>query len=406
MTAREVIRWCRQLATHSEHPGGITRTCLSAPMRLVHRDLSEWMTRIGMTTAVDAAGNLRGVRAASTDNAARLFLGSHLDTVPDAGAFDGVLGVVWAIALIESLQNAPLPFEIEVLGFSDEEGVRFGTPFIGSRALIGTLDDTLLDGRDAAGISLRDALDDFGADLSALHRSRAGAKALGYLECHIEQGPVLEQLDRPLGLVKAIVGQTRAEIKFIGQARHAGTTPMSLRHDAVAGAAEWILAVERAATETRGAVATVGRVDVTPGAGNVIAKEGRVSVDVRHADDATRQQLVTTLREAAATIAARRGLTHHWDTRLDQPAVATDADMSGRLARAADTAGAPLVRMTSGAGHDAMIMATRMPVAMLFVRSAGGISHHPDEDVREEDVAVALDVGRQFIIDLAEKRLA
>jgi allantoate deiminase len=181
---------------------------------------------------------------------------------------------------------------------------------------------------------------------------------------------------------------------------------MSLRHDAVAGAAEWILTVERVASETRGAVATVGRVDVSPGAGNVIAHESRASLDVRHADDTTRQQLVTTLHEAAAAIAARRGLTHHWDTRLDQRAVATDADLSGRLASAAETVGAPLMRMTSGAGHDAMIMATRMPVAMLFVRSPGGISHHPDEDVREEDVAAALNVGRQFILDLAETRFA
>jgi allantoate deiminase len=381
--AQTVIARCRTLAEYSEEPGFTTRTFLSQPMHAVHGCLRSWMERAAMRVEVDHAGNLRGCYPASRPHAPRLLIGSHLDTVPRAGAFDGILGVVLGVALVEALAGRHLGFEIEVIGFSEEEGVRFGIPFIGSRALVGDVDDALLGG----GVS--DAIAAFGLDPGRINEAQASPDALGYLEFHIEQGPVLDRMNLPLGVVEAIVGQSRGDVVFEGSANHAGATPMNLRHDALAGASEWIGAVEREAHETPGLVATVGRLDVSPGAGNVIAGVAKASLDVRHADDAVRRDAVSRLLDCARQIAARRGLRVRWEPRLDQPAVAMDPGLMSLFP--------PAHRMTSGAGHDAMIMARRMPAAMLFVRSPGGISHHPDETVLAEDVAAALEAGMGFL---------
>ncbi len=380
--ARAVIRCCRDLARHSEEPGFTTRTFLSEPMRAVHADLSAWMTRAGMDVGVDAAGNLRGIYAASFRDAPRLFIGSHLDTVPRAGAFDGILGVVIGIMLVDMLEGERLPFSIEVVGFSEEEGVRFGVPFIGSRALAGTCDEALLGRRDAAGRCVSDAIREYGLDPNQMDAARVADRAIGYLEFHIEQGPVLEHLGLPLGVVDAIVGQSRVDVTFTGASGHAGTTPMRARLDALAGAAEWIGRVEQEALDTPGLVATVGRIEAQPGATNVIAGECRASLDIRHADDGVRVAARDRLHDAAREIASRRGLTVGWEPRLDQEAVAMDARLVAALTRAVGQAGASCVPLSSGAGHDAMILATRMPAAMLMLRSPGGISHHPDESVR------------------------
>jgi allantoate deiminase len=402
--AREAIRWCRQLAELSETRVDTTRFCLSKPMREVHTALASWMARTGMKVRVDAIGNIRGVYAGALPqaphDAPRLFIGSHLDTVPNAGAFDGVLGVVMAVALVEMLENRRLPFWIEVIGFSDEEGVRFGVPFLGSRALAGTFDASLLDRKDTHGRSLREAVRDFGLDPDRIADAQAASGALGYLEFHIEQGPVLDTLDLPLAVVDAIAGQSRADVTFAGMAGHAGTTPMKLRKDALAGAAAWIGEVEREALAISGLVATVGRIEVDPGAGNVIPGRCLVSLDVRHPVDRTREGAVERLSTAAAEIASRRGLTVAWESRLDQGSVAMDPKMAAVLDRAIEQAGSPAHRMTSGAGHDAMILASRMPVGMVFLRCAGGISHHPAESVREEDVAAGLEAGVKFIDQL------
>jgi allantoate deiminase len=400
-TARYVIAGCRRLADFSEEPGRTTRTFLSPPMRDVHGYLTAWMQRAGMSVRIDDAGNLRGVYPASSPGKPRLFIGSHLDTVTDAGAFDGVLGVVLAIALVDRLQHRALPFSIEVVGFSEEEGVRFGVPFIGSRALAGTLDDDVLARVDGHGRSIADAIRDYGLDPSCVANARVEDDAIGYLECHIEQGPVLDHHGSPLGIVNAIVGQSRATATFTGSATHAGTTPMSARQDAVAGAAEWITAVEALAIRTPGLVATVGRVIAHPGASNVIAGVCAGSLDVRHASDETRVTAVATLHDTAHQIASRRHLTVQWDTQLDQRSVAMSPVLVSALERAVATQGLPLHRLDSGAGHDAMILAARMPVAMLFLRSPGGISHHPDEAVLESDVAHALGAGLAFLDDLA-----
>ena len=403
--AGEVIRWCRQLAKLSEEPNAITRTCLSKPMRDVHTALAVWMARVGMTVRVDALGNLRGVYPPRLSPvpvavAPRFYIGSHLDTVPNGGAFDGVLGMVLAVALIEMLGEKRFPFAIEVVGFSDEEGVRFGAPFLGSRALAGIFDTALLERTDRKGRSLREAIRHFGLDPGRIPDAQAPANAMGYLEFHIEQGPVLENLNLPLAVVDVISGQTRAELTFDGVAGHAGTTPMKMRKDALACAAAWMTAVEREALTTSGLVATVGKITVEPGAGNVVPGRATASLDVRHPDDRMRKTAVERLLKAADDVATHRGLKMTSELRLEQASVAMDSRLAAMLDRALEQSGAPPHRMSSGAGHDAMVLAAKMPVGMLFLRCEGGISHHPAENVRVEDVAAALEAGLRFLGDL------
>jgi allantoate deiminase len=374
-------------------------------MRDVQTALASWMARAGMTVRVDAIGNIRGVWPTGASRAAapapRLYIGSHLDTVPNAGAFDGVLGVVLAVALVERLAGTKLPFAIEVVGLSDEEGVRFSAPFLGSLALAGSFDMTLLDRVDAAGRTMRDAIRAFGLEPNRIPDVQAPPGALGYLEFHIEQGPVLDNLNLPLAVVDVVSGQCRVDVTFTGMAAHAGTTPMRMRKDALAGAAEWVNEVEREALIVPGLVATVGRIEAEPGASNVIARRCAVSLDVRHPADEMRKTAADRLENAAREIAARRGLQLAWEPRLDQRSVAMDPSFAAMLDRAVERTGSPAHRMPSGAGHDAMIMGTRMPAGMLFLRCAEGISHHPDESVREEDVAAALDAGLVFLGELA-----
>jgi allantoate deiminase len=399
--AREVIRRCRMLAACSDEPGFTTRTFLSDSMRKVHGMMGVWMTAAGMEVRVDPAGNLRGVYAGESTDARRLLVGSHLDTVPHAGAFDGVLGVVMGLSLVESLHGTRLPYGIEVIGFSDEEGIRFGMPFIGSRALVGELDARLLAVQDADEVSVAQAIRNFKLDPSRMVDARADANPLGYLEFHIEQGPLLESVDCPLAVVDRISGRTCADVTFTGAAGHAGTTPMTSRRDAVAGAAEWIGCVEAHARGTKGLVATTGRIEAEPGAANVIAGRCRVSVDVRDADDTVRMVAVERLRLAAQEISARRRLHVDWTSRVDQSSAAMDPQLVAMLSRALQAAGAPMTVMSSGAGHDAMVLAPYMPTAMLFIRTPGGISHHPDESVNESDVALAFETGVNFLKELS-----
>ncbi len=446
MHAQEIIDRCRALAALSETPGGLLRTFLSPPMREVHGLLGQWMEAAGMQVWTDAAGNLRGSYPAWAGGvptgpacptplagqcgaggprapgappacqlpsaaappkppcapARRLLLGSHLDTVPNAGAFDGVLGVVLASALVDALGGRRLPFSIEVAAFSEEEGVRFGVPFIGSRALAGTLDAALLSRRDAAGISVEEAIRAFGLDPARLPEARLDGGVFGYLEFHIEQGPVLESLGLPLGVVTSIAGQSRLTVNFRGQANHAGTTPMHLRRDALAAAARWISVVERRARANPGLTATVGAVEVRPGAANIVPGEVHASLDVRHPDDAVRRRSTAALLDAARRIAARSGVAVEWQPHLDQAATACDPCLVAALSRAVAAAGFPVHKMSSGAGHDAMILAARVPVAMLFLRSPGGISHHPDETVNAEDVEAAFSAGATLLADLEQ----
>ncbi len=399
--AEEVVARCKKLASFSEDSGSIRRTFLSPPMCDCHGELTKWLVAAGATVTVDAAGNLRALYAAEESTAPRLLLGSHLDTVPNAGAYDGVLGVVLAAALIESLERRRLPFAIELVGFSEEEGVRFATPFIGSRALIGTLDKQLLSRQDRNGTSIRTAIKNFGLDPGQIPRAVISENTLAYLEFHIEQGPILESLGQPLGIVEVIAGQTRMEFTFIGRANHAGTTPMNLRHDAIAAAAEWILAVESSARSHPGLVATVGQIEAKPGATNVIAGQARVSLDLRHRSDEIRLRIAAEIAQRAEGIAKRRSLQVQKRELLSQRAVEMDKFLVGEIENAMRSLGCQPHRMVSGAGHDAMILAEKVPAAMVFLRTPGGISHDPEESVLTEDVAKAIDCGLHLLEQLA-----
>jgi allantoate deiminase len=370
-------------------------------MRDCHQEITRWMEAVGAGVSVDAAGNLRGIYPAIEPNASRLLIGSHLDTVPNAGAYDGILGVVLGVALLEELKGQRLPFSIEVIGFSEEEGVRFGTPFIGSRALVGTLDRELLNGQDAKGISVRKAIEEFGLNPEQLPQAKLENDALGYLEFHIEQGPVLETQKQPLAAVEAIVGQSRLEFVFLGRANHAGTTPMNLRCDAIAGAAEWISTVERVAQNTPLLVATVGMIEAKPGAANVIASESRLTLDVRHRSDDVRNRAVDDLIRHAQTIADRRGLSVRQTNLLRQRAVAMDPFLTREIEQAISKTKCKPLRMVSGAGHDAMIVAEKVPSGMIFLRTRGGISHDPAESVAVEDVEKAIECGLHLLEQLA-----
>lgn len=401
--AQRVIDQCLALSRLSETEGSTTRTFLSPPMHEVHRLLREFMEALGMKTSVDAAGNLRGLYSGGARARPRLVIGSHLDTVPNAGAFDGVLGVVLGAALVESLGGRYLPFDVEILGFSEEEGVRFGAAFLGSRAFVGDFPVDLLDARDRDGVTVAEAIKAFGLDPEripdACYRQH-GALMLGYLEFHIEQGPVLERLGLPLAAVEGIAGQSRFSIVFTGEANHAGTTPMDQRRDALAGASEWISEVECVGRATPSLVCTVGRLHVSPGAGNVIPAEVEASLDVRHLSNAVRIAAVDSILRSAESIARSRNLMFQAVPLLEQPAVDCDAELLRLLKKSIAAAGYPVHTMASGAGHDAMILAPFVRSAMLFLRSPGGISHHPAESVLAGDVAAAIDAGLCFLREI------
>ena len=400
LRSQKVIARCRELAQLTDVEGEITRTFLSPSMRACMESVQSWMEAMAMSVTVDAAGNLRGIYPGKQANAPRLLIGSHLDTVPNAGAFDGVLGVMLGLALIEALEGQRLSFAIEIVGFSEEEGVRFHLPFIGSRALAGRIDQAVLSAQDSGGISVGQAMQSFGLDPEKLQDAVLDKKIIAYLEFHIEQGMVLESRDLSLGVVEAIAGQTRGEVTFAGTANHAGTTPMHLRRDAMCAAAQWICEVERVAVSMKDLVATVGRLDAQPGAGNVIAGEVRATLDVRHAEDAVRRSAVDRLVAQASSIAMDRGLTANWTIQMEQNAVWMDARLSRTAAEAIRKIGTEPLRMVSGAGHDAMVVASLVPSAMIFLRSPGGISHNPRESVRVRDVENALAAGSAFLRDL------
>ncbi len=410
--AQRIIARCREIAQCTKVSGETTRTFLAPAMHRVHELLGGWMKAAGMSVRLDAVGNLRGVLQGAEEKAPRLLTGSHLDTVANAGAFDGVLGVVMGVALVEELaaQNAAtggvMPYAIEVIGFSEEEGVRFAKPFLGSLAVIGELKPEVLARADANGTTVAQAIRDFGLDPDELSNAALDPAAFAYLEFHIEQGPVLESEGAALAVVDAIAGQTRMMLTFTGHANHAGTTPMGpLRHDALAAAAEWIGEVEKYAVATAGLVATVGKIEVPSGAANVIPGACVATLDLRHAQDAVRQAAAEHLIAFATRASSARGVQIAHTITLDQSAVPMDGALAKFLSSAVRGAnGNAACMFTSGAGHDAMILARRVPSAMLFLRSPGGVSHHPDETVLVEDVEAALKVGVEFLAHLRDDR--
>ena len=407
--AASIIARCRELARITDVPGETTRLFLSPATRDAHTLLAGWIRQAGLVSPIEAArtddaGNLRALRRSAVENAPTLVLFSHIDTVPNAGAFDGPLGVLLGLAAIEHLGATPLPFNIELIAFSEEEGVRFGFPFLSSLAATGQLTQEHLARTDADGISVADAIRAFDTgNGSRLDPARIATHTFAALEVHIEQGPVLEKGDASLAVVETIVGQSRLELTFEGQSNHAGTTPMPLRRDALAAAAQWIVEVERYAANYIQLVATVGRITTLPGAINVVPGTVHTSLDVRHPRDESRHAAVAHLLTKAEAAGALRGVRVHATVKSEQRAVPMDHDLTLKLHKAAERAGFDAQPIFSGAGHDAMILAAAVPTTMLFIRSPGGLSHHPDEDVREEDVEAALETVLNLLLHLHPK---
>ncbi|MDO6567466.1 allantoate amidohydrolase [Alteromonas sp. 1_MG-2023] len=390
-----VMARCEALGSLSQNPSCLDRRYLTEQHKLANQLTSGWMIEAGMTTWQDSVGNIWGRYTSAVPNAPRLIIGSHLDTVPNGGKYDGMLGVVAPVTLMAmfSGEGRQFPFHIDIVGFCDEEGTRFGTTLLGSRALTGKWQDEWRRLKDEDGISLEDAMKNFGLDFDAINSATiAQTDLLGYLELHIEQGPVLEQENLPVGVVNAIAGAKRFSINVTGMAGHAGTVPMSMRHDALCASAEMILAVESISQQRPGVVATVGKIENAPNGVNVISGRCQFSLDIRSEEDPLRDAALAEILQKINDIAVLRNVELKIEQTHSAPAVHCDSALQNTLLKGVTEAGIVPRVLASGAGHDAMAMAEICPVAMLFTRCKGGISHHPGESITTEDVAASLAV--------------
>ena len=398
----EILSQCDQLAACTGHTGIIHRTFLSQPMLRAHALVEQWMQDAGMTVRKDAMGNIIGRKSSSRKNAPVLLMGSHLDTVPDAGKYDGILGVIMGIALAKLMAERDYPFHFDVIGFSDEEGVRFKMSYLGSLAVAGLFDLKNLEKTDSNGISMAGAIKNFGLNPEEVKQAAYDfSKVAGFVEFHIEQGPVLESENLPLGIVTGLVGQTRGRFTFRGLAAHAGTVPMNLRQDAFMGLSELAMFMEDLTRKNEGLLATVGMVNVKPGGSNVIPGEVYFSIDVRDIDQAVLDRATSEIIAAAQKIANRRNLEMVTENLEHQAVVTCNEPLMQNLQSAVEANGFPVRRLVSGAGHDLAILSKVTPSAMLFLRSPGGISHNPIESVLPQDVEAALKVGLTFLNNFA-----
>ena len=399
-SAARVLERCDALARCSEQPDGLTRVYLSPEQRAAGALVLQWMADAGMSARLDAIGNVVGRYEGERPGLPCLMLGSHLDTVRDAGKYDGMLGVVTAVECVATLsaRKQRLPFAIEVIGFADEEGVRFNATLLGSHAVAGSFDRAHLERTDTAGKTMREALSEAGLVPEAIgSAARRRDELLAYAELHIEQGPVLEAEGLPVGVVTAINGGNRLAVELSGMAGHAGTVPMGLRRDALAAAAECVLAVEQIAAAEPDLVGTVGKIEASPGAINVIPGRVRFSVDLRAPTDGQRERAVARVRAAFASIAERRGVELDVRPVWEAKTATCAAWLQEQMGAAIESEGIPLRRLPSGAGHDGMAMIRIADIGMLFVRCKGGISHNPAESISEEDAGVAARVFLRFI---------
>ena len=406
MFGKRIMAHADRLARWSEIPDGLTCTYLSAAHRSVAAEIRDLMRQAGLTAGIDALANVVGRHAADDPHAPALILASHYDTVRNAGKYDGRLGVLVALVVAEHLRRLgrKLPFHLDVIAFSEEEGVRFASSFLGSSAVAGRFDPSLLERRDAEGITLAAAMGDAGldrADIPAL--ARPGKELAGYLEVHIEQGPVLLEEGLPVGIVSAIAGTVRSMVTINGTAGHAGTVPMGRRHDAAAAAAELVLYVEQRCAQAPTLVGTVGQLAVPNGAINIIPGRCELTLDIRAADDATRDAAVLDVMREIGRIAQKRGVII--DSREVQrtAAVRCSPRLQSLLSDAVTQAGVDPRHLPSGAGHDAMMFDGVTDTAMLFVRCGnGGVSHSPLEIITAEDADVAARVILDTVLRLAQ----
>ena len=398
----EAARRLAALAACSAPGPGVTRLPFTPEHRAALDLLSGWMRAAGLAVGLDAAGTLIG-RRAGPPGVPTFLMGSHQDSVPEGGAYDGIMGVVLPLLALEKLaaEGAALPFAVELLAFADEEGVRFPTALIGPRALAGGFDTSVLEMTDVTGTTLREALRDFGLDPEAIAGlARDPASVLGYLETHIEQGPVLETAHEALGVVTAICGIERHPVVLTGETGHAGTLPMGPRRDALVGAARLVTEADRLARATPGLLATVGTLTVAPGAVNAVPREVRLSLELRAPDDATRAAAGQALTAYAHEIASEKGLTLDMRRSYAQPAAPCDPALSARLRDAITAQGLRGLQLASGATHDASAMADLCPIAMLFVRCRGGVSHRPEEHASAADMGRAVAAIATFLSSL------
>lgn len=402
--AARVMARADELAAISETPEGLTRVYLSPQHLQANQQAALWMNQAGMTVWQDSVGNICGRYEGEQEGAPAILLGSHLDTVRNAGRYDGMLGVLTAIEVVHSLhqQGRRLKKAIEIVGFCDEEGTRFGITLLGSRGLTGTWPESWLAQSDADGVSVAQAMVLAGLDPARIHlAARSQEEIAAYLELHIEQGPCLEQEGLALGVVEAINGARRLNCCFTGEAGHAGTVPMGHRKDALAAAAEWMVLVETLTREQGGnLVATVGTLRCAPGAVNVIPGEVTLTLDIRGPNDQPLDALLNRLLTRAQDIAARRQLQFSAEEFYRIAATACDSELQRVLSEAVQEVQGRSVSLPSGAGHDAIAIAERWPSAMLFVRCKGGISHHPAESVTADDVALAIDAYSRAVLKL------
>ena len=398
----EIVGRINRLAAISETPDNLTRIFLTPEHRAAADLIMAWMVQAGMSAHLDAIGNVCGRYEGDRPGLPCLMLGSHYDTVRDAGRWDGPLGLITAISCVDDLnkRGKRFPFAIEVTGFADEEGVRFASTLLGSRAVAGTFNERVLASKDAAEISMREALVQFGLDPDHIGAAaRVRGELLAYVELHIEQGPVLEAKGLPVGVVSAIAGATRMAARVTGMAGHAGTVPMELRRDALAGAAELITKIEELClTDGRGLVGTVGYIHATPGATNVIPGQVHFTIDLRAPTDVHRNRAVADIVRQIEAIAKRRKLELRLDVTHENRTVPCAPWLKAQVAEAVAAEGYPVFELPSGAGHDGMAMVDIADVAMVFVRCRGGISHHPDEHVELVDA----DAGARVLLRLIE----
>jgi len=396
-----IMAWAEEIGAISDDEQGLTCAYMTPGHRRTAARLADWMVDAGMDVHIDAVGNVVGRYAAADPNAKTLIAGSHYDTVRNGGKYDGRLGILLPIAIVRELhaRGERLPYHLEVIGFAEEEGVRFRSTFLGSHALTGRFDLALLDTRDADGVSMREALQQAGHDPQQIPGiARDPAKLLGYVEVHIEQGPVLLERGLPLGVVTAIAGSSRYLVELLGQASHAGTTPMAMRRDAAAAAAEIVLLVERRCTGQGTLVGTVGQLAVPDGSVNVVPGRCRLSLDIRSATDAERSAAVQDIMDGIASICERRGIEYRTELLVEAEAAPCAPRLMDQLGEAVERAGLPRFDLLSGAGHDAMAMAAVTEVAMLFTRCGnGGISHNPLETMTADDADMAARVLLDFL---------
>ncbi|MFM2587751.1 M20 family metallo-hydrolase [Vibrio sp. TBV020] len=404
-TASLAWEWLESIAQCSEtkQPDveGVTRLCATLQHAGANRKLREWMTDSGMNVHMDNAANLIGRYASSNVNAKTLIFGSHQDTVPNGGKYDGILGVILPIAMVNYFHQNQIefPFHIEVIAFSDEEGTRFQSTLLGSKAISGTFDPAMLDAQDADGVTMKEALAAFGCNPDLISQDAYNKDdVLGFVELHIEQGPQLEQANLPVGVVTAMTGIERHTLSIIGKASHAGTVPMHLRKDSLVGASQVIHMFDQLCKREEDLVGVVGKIANFPNGVNVIPQQTDITIELRSPNDTSRIKAREEMLANIESLMTQYNLTYRHEQTYEQSAVKCADALSQTLSEAVELAGIEPMHLYSGAGHDGLAVSKLTDIAMLFLRCTDGVSHHPEEAILQKDLIAAVEVLNHFCL--------